>query len=132
MLEFHLSGGLHMKKHTSHAGSLDSAVQASMEEIAQKLVMFEKQNEFHPNSLKLKIEELESDFACEPGNSFCPGTTKIVSIAKEGKSRNLMLRNRYDVEVSFDDQFRWLRTKDSPPNSRPKSNSIPFVVAPNK
>ena len=131
IVEFHMPSSIYVKKHTGRASSLDAAVQASIEEIRHGLAIFES-NGFSTNALELKIQELDSDFACIPDNSFCGGgKSKIIALSKDGDKWKLVLRNRYDVELVFDSTFHWVSTRNLSDQVKTKSKMLPVLIAPN-
>ena len=89
---------------------MDSAEQASIDEIQNGLPVFEH-NGFRRPDIEVKFG-LDNEFRCEPLNSACQDhKNQIVSIAKDGENWRLLLRNRYDAEVVLDQDFKWVSTK---------------------
>ena len=112
-----------VKVYTEQASSLDSAVQASIDEIQQGLAIFEN-NGFNRNHLELKIGGLDREFRCEPLNSFCGDQkNQVISVTKDAENWRLLLRNRYDAEVVFDQDFKWISSKQL---TLPPATKSPF------
>ena len=112
-----------VKVYTEKAVSLESAEEAAIDEIQQGLAIFEK-NGFNRNHLELKIGGLDREFRCEPHNSVCQDyKIQVLSITKEAENWRLLLRNRYDAEVVFDQDFKWIRSKQL---TLPPATKSPF------
>lgn len=133
LVVFGFGDALWAKVWRGRAGSLDAAVSAATQEIRQDLATLEGRG-FHRDYKHITVfgpidgfkkypaafKSIPPEFKCDMPNAFCPSDNNtIVSVSKQGNNWRLVLRNRYDVEVILDQNFRPVSTQQltQPPPS---------------
>lgn len=102
-----------VSRYTNKANSMDVAVHASIEEIKQNLSILGSigvQKSVIPETLIRSA--LDDDFGCPPVSPICYyGNSKFVSIDRQDGNWRLLMRNRHDQEIIFDEKYTLVNTR---------------------
>lgn len=117
IVDFVFRSDLWVKVYTSRADSLDAAKAAAVNEIQKSLASIERGYQprtgpslppwpwdYKPVDL---MGSVPLEFSCFPVRANCTDNANtIVSVGKQGSNWRLVLRNRFDVEVILDQNFK--------------------------
>lgn len=110
MVAFWMLSQINFKKWHDRASNLDDAERASMEELQRELRTTESGGGVRH---ELVVGEWDREFSCPPTSPVCQyGNTKIISVSRRSGDWHLRLKNRFEVELVFDKDFKWVSTKN--------------------
>jgi hypothetical protein len=134
LVDVGFASGPFIKAWQGHAGSLDAAVSASLNEIQHGLATFE--GGYHVDYKLVPVggpvvgfdskvppgfKPIPPDFWCAPLVAWCGNDRNtIASIGKQGSNWRLVLRNRWDEEVILDQNFNLVSAQQL---TQPKQSS---------
>jgi hypothetical protein len=118
LVDFMVSSLLYSKNHTERAANIAAARQASIEEVRRGLPVYEGTG-FHAD---VKGESVfgaigTMEFSCAPypdSEQNCGPKAKIVSVSHPDDTWRLVLRNRWDEEITLDSKFKIVSARRLP------------------
>jgi|ERR1039458_6529068 hypothetical protein len=126
LVDFYVPGSLYSLAHPERAENMSAAREASIGAIQRGLPAFEKSG-YHTDAAEENVAKAigTSEFSCAPypeSGQNCGFKATIVSISHEGDKWRLVLRSRWDQEVTLDSKFKLISTRRLPDQKKEWQN----------
>jgi hypothetical protein len=111
IVEFYMTGLLYAQEHRERASTLDSAIDAAVDDIRRHLPAYER-NGYDNSGKGIGVgAAIGGDFRCPPFRANCPDVTKVTSVSRQGDTWRLVIENQWDQEVILDAKFNLVSTR---------------------